>query len=408
MKILMINTEFNKGGAAQMARTLFQSLNKGNEFECYFAYGRGRKVDNEKNYKFTYLPEIYFQAFLTRSTGLQGYGSWFSTRRLEKFIIREKFDLIHLHNIHGYYVNINFMNFLGKLKIPIVWTLHDSWPITGRCACSYDCEKWILGCGKCPDLSLYPKTYLDSTALMWNKKRKYFTSSWNPIIVCPSQWLADRVKKSYLRKYKILVIPNGINTELLKPRNKNIIRKKLGISSQERVILIVSSDLKNKLKGIKYFFEALNYVQLNNITVVTIGKKISFNRNNKINYKIKQLGYIRDKENISEVYNCADIFCITSLDDNFPTTVLEAMACGVPVVGFKVGGIPEQVTVGCGILVKAKDSKLLGEEINKLLNDDEMRRKYGLNCRKWILQNYTIEKFRDRYIEIYKKILEED
>ena len=104
MKILMVNTEFNRGGAAQIARTLFQSVNQKSEFEGYFAYGRGEKADDERTIKFTYLPEVYFQGLLTRCFGLQGYGSWFSTKKLEKFIIKEKFDLIHLHNFHGYYL----------------------------------------------------------------------------------------------------------------------------------------------------------------------------------------------------------------------------------------------------------------------------------------------------------------
>lgn len=104
MKILMINTEFNRGGAAQIARTLFQSLNQKNGLKCYFAYGRREKADDERTIKFAYLPEIYFQELLTRCFGLQGYGSWYSTRAVERFIIKERFDLIHLHNIHGYYL----------------------------------------------------------------------------------------------------------------------------------------------------------------------------------------------------------------------------------------------------------------------------------------------------------------
>jgi hypothetical protein len=104
MKILMINTEFNRGGAAQIARTLFQSLNQKNGLECYFAYGRGERADDERIIKFAYLPEVYFQGLLTRCFGLQGYGSWFSTRALEKFIIKEKFDLIHLYNFYGYHL----------------------------------------------------------------------------------------------------------------------------------------------------------------------------------------------------------------------------------------------------------------------------------------------------------------
>jgi glycosyltransferase involved in cell wall biosynthesis len=404
MKILMINTEFNRSGAAQIAQTLYHILNKNNNIVCYFAYGRGGKANYANTYKFAYQSEVYFQALLTRISGLQGYGSWFSTKRLEKFIIKEKFDLIHLHNLHGYYLNLSFINFLGKLEIPIIWTLHDGWPMTGRCSYLFNCEGWKTGCKKCPDLNRYPKTFNDSSALMWEKKRDYFSLAWNPVIVCPSQWLADRVKESYLKKYDVVVIPNAVDTEIFKSKNKDFIRKKYGIPLEKKIILFVAANLKDERKGVKYFLKSLKHVKLENLMIITVGWEIEFNRFIESgNYKIIQLGYIQDKEEISDIYNIADVFCTSSLDDNFPTTVLEALACGVPVVGFSVGGIPEQVTEDCGIMVKPKDSKSLGEAINKLLNDDEMRKRFGLNCRKRVLQNYTVEKFRDKYIEIYKK-----
>jgi len=404
VKVLIINTEFYKGGAAQIAKTLFRSLNKDAGLECYFAYGRGEKIDDYKVFRFACQLEVYFHAFLTRITGLQGYGSWFSTKLLEKFIIKKKFDLINLHNIHGYYLNINFVNFLSKLKIPIVWTLHDNWPMTGRCACSYDCEKWKWGCGNCPDLSLYPKTYLDSTALIWKKKRKYFASGWNPIIVCPSQWLVDKVKKSYLNKYQVVVISNAVDTEVFKPKDKDIIRKKLKIPTKKRIILFVANDLRNKLKGTKYFFEALRYIKADNWMVVTLGKKININNNVKVNFEIRQMGYIKDKDKISEVYNSADIFCICSLYDNFPTTVLESLACGIPVVGFNSGGISEQVTEDCGILVNSKETKAFGRVLEKLLIDEELRKNFSVNCRSRALQNYSIKEFRDNYKKLYRRI----
>ncbi|MCG2790982.1 MAG: glycosyltransferase family 4 protein [Actinomycetia bacterium] len=404
MKVLMINTEFNRGGAAQIARTLFQSLNQKSEFECYFAYGRGEKADDERAIKFAYLPEVYFQGLLTRCFGLQGYGSWFSTRALEKFIIREKFDLIHLHNLHGYYLNLNFIKFLGRLDIPVVWTLHDGWPITGRCAYWFDCEQWKTGCGKCLDLKRYPKTHLDSSNFMWKKKKNYFTSGWNPIIVSPSKWLADRVKESYLNKYQVKVIPNAIDIEIFKPKDKDFICKKYDIPLEKKIILFVAANLNDERKGVRYFFESLKNIKDNNYLVLTIGKKINLTEEIKIEVDVRQLGYVFDKETMSDIYSMADIFCITSLDDNFPTTVLESMACGVPVVGFSVGGIPEQVKEDCGILVDPKDTEALSRALEKLLNDDKLRKKFSENCRKRILKNYTIKKFTDNYIKVYKAL----
>lgn len=406
MKLLMINTEFYRGGAAQIARTLYQSLNKGDKIICNFAYGRGERVEDQKVFKFTFLPEIYFHAFLTRVAGIQGYGSWFSTKRLEKFILKEKFDLIHLHNFHGYYLNLDFIKFLERINIPVVWTLHEGWPMTGRCAYWFGCCQWKIGCEKCPDLKRYPKTYWDSSFFMWRKKKEYFSSNWNPIIVCPSQWLADRVKESFLNKYQVKIISNAMDIEIFKPKDRDFIRKKFGIYTKKRVVLSIAADLQDERKGIKYFLKSLKHIKSENLMIITLGKKLNFGSNIEINnIEIKQLGYIKDRNKISEVYNIADIFCISSLDDNFPTTVLEALACGVPVVGFHVGGIPEQVTEDCGIIVKPKDTEALGRALEKLLNDDELRRKFSENCRKRVLQNYTIKKFTDSYIEVYNNAL---
>ena len=402
----MINTEFNRGGAAKIARTLYQALNKKDDITCYFAYGRGKVPKENKIYKFSFLPEIYLQGFLTRSIGLEGYGNWISTERLEKYINKENFNLIHLHNIHGYYLNLDFIKFLRRLDIPVVWTLHDGWPMTGRCAYWFDCEKWKTGCKKCSDLNRYPKTFNDSSAFMWKKKKEYFNSGWNPIIVCPSQWLADRVEESYLSKYQIKVIPNAIDIEIFKPKDKDFIRKKYGVSIKKRVILSIAADLQDERKGVKYFLKSLKHIKLENLMIITLGKKLNFGSNIEINnIEIKQLGYIKDRNKISEVYNIADIFCISSLDDNFPTTVLEALACSVPIVGFRVGGIPEQVSEDCGILVNPKDTEALGRALEKLLNDDELRKKFSENCRKRVLQNYTIEKFTDNYIKVYNNAL---
>ena len=404
----MINTEFNRGGAAKIARTLYQALNKRDENICHFAYGRGKGPEEETVYKFAFLPETYFQGLLTRITGLQGYGSWFSTKRLEDYIYREEFDLIHLHNIHGYYLNLNFVNFLGRLDIPVVWTLHDGWALTGRCAYWFDCNKWKVGCENCPDLSLYPKTFIDASNFMWKKKKNYFSSGWNPVIVCPSQWLADRVKESYLKEYQIKVIPNAVDIEVFKPKNKSIFRKKYGIPVEKKVILCLATDLDDERKGVKYFFKSLKYIKVKNWMVVTVGKVINYDKIKEMDIEIKQMGYINDKDEISDVYNIADIFCISSLDDNFPTTVLEAMACGIPMVGFDVGGIPEQVAEGCGIVVQSKDIKALGKAIERLLANDGMRRNFGENCRKRVLQNYSINKFTDNYIKLYNEVLKKE
>jgi glycosyltransferase involved in cell wall biosynthesis len=404
-KILHINTVVDRGGAAQNIWGMREALNKAGEFLIYFAFGRGRKPNCNEVFRIAWKPEVYLHAFLTRITGLHGYGSYSSTRRLEKFILKEKFDLIHLHNLHGYYLNLSFVKFLERQNTPIVWTLHDGWPLTGRCAYLFECDRWQAGCGNCPSLSWYPKTYFDSSSFMWKKKREYFTSGWNPVIVCPSQWLADKVKQSYLNRFRIKVIPNSIDTDVFKPKDKTKIREKLAINRDQKVILFVATDLADEKKGARYFFRSLKWIRADNWILVTIGKKINLNGMLETTSKVKQLGYIRDKNVLSDIYNAADVFCITSLDENFPTTVLESLACGVGIVGFNVGGIAEQVTEDCGILVEPKNTMALGKALEQVITDGEIRDKFRANCRKRTLENYSIDKFRERYINLYKEFL---
>jgi glycosyltransferase involved in cell wall biosynthesis len=377
IKILHLNSSIDSGGAARIAKDLHLKLKSEPNIRSFFYYGRGDLTLINSKCISSKL-DILSQLAINRITGIQGVGSFCSKNKLIQLIYKEKFDLIHLHNLHGYYLNIGFISALKNFNIPIVWTLHDAWPITGRFAYFSECNRWKTGCGSCPNMSWYPKTYFDSSRLMWKKKKKYFTNGWNPIIVCPSLWLADKVKES-----------NAVDIEIFKRKDKIEIIKKIKIPLDKKVILFVSADLKDERKGVKYFFEALQYIKSNNWMVLTMGKKININREVKLNVGIKQLGYISDRNLISDIYNIADVFCITSLDENFPITVLEAMSCGIPVTGFQVGEIPEQVSSDCGILVPTKSTDLLAKNIDILFKSEKLRKEMSINCRKRIIEKYS-------------------
>ena len=404
MNILQINTSYSKGGAAQIARTIYKNIRKKSNFSSYFAYGRGDNENFNIN-KFTYKSEIYLHALITRFTGYEGIGTYFSTKKLIKYIENNNINLIHLHNIHGYYLNLNFIKYLIKNKFPVVWTLHDTWSFTGSCAYYFDCKKWKSGCGNCPNLETYPKNYIDQSKKMWMKKQKLFSLGWRPIVITPSEWLANEAKKSFLKDHKIEVINNGINTNTFKPRDNNIIRKKLNIPLQKKVILFVAADLGDERKGAKYFFEALNYLESDNFLVVTIGKKYEKKFNN-IGIEIKQLGYIYDREKLSEVYSMSDVFCITSLDEVFGLTVTESLSSGTPVVAFDVGGIPEQVKDGCGFTVKTKNTNELAHKIKLLLEDEKLNKEMSQKAREKAVNNYSVVKMVDQYTKVYNKLLE--
>jgi len=336
-------------------------------------------------------------------TGIQGYGTWISTKRLVRLIQEWNPHLIHFHNIHGYYLDISIAKAVGKMGIPVVWTLHDAWPLTGRCAYFFECGRWRNGCGGCPDLRRYPRTYLDTSALMWRRKRRLLGGVWQPVIVTPSQWLADLVREACGERCRVEVIPNGIDTQLFRPRDRAAAREKLGLPVDGKVILFVAADLGDERKGARYFYESLQYLRMPGWLAVTVGKKVEPPRLAR-GSAVRQLGYMRGGEAIADAYAAADLFCITSLDDNFPSTVLESIACGTPVVGFSVGGIPEQVTASCCRLVTPRDARALGEAMTALLTDDRLRETMGRNCRERAVAHYDQRQCVERYIALYREL----
>ena len=405
MRILIVNTVYERGGAAGIAQTLHRGLSCLDGWESLFAYGRGPEAKEPETVRFALQPEVYLHVVLTRLTGLQGYGTWLSTKRLIRLIQEWKPDVIHFHNIHGYYLNLSIAKAVDKLGIPVVWTLHDAWPLSGRCAHFLDCERWKTGCGECPYPREYPKTYFDSSAWMWPRKRKLLGEVWKPVIVTPSRWLANLVAEVCSRRLRIEVIPSGIDTNLFRPVNRLQARKELGLPENRKIVLFAAAKPSVRLKGIMYFFEALKYVQANTWMALAVGGAVDFSKWVPQGVEVRQLGYVKRAEDMAKVYSAADLYCITSLADNFPTTVLESMACGTPVVGSAVGGIPEQVTEECGRLVALGNAKALGRAITDLLIDDAKRKKMAENCRERAEREYNLQLFIKRHLALYRELI---
>jgi glycosyltransferase involved in cell wall biosynthesis len=182
------------------------------------------------------------------------------------------------------------------------------------------------------------------------------------------------------------------------------LRAKLGLPQDKKILLFVAADLRQERKGLRFFFDALRFVDMHDWMVVTAGKKVKIPPTLRNFVPVKQLGYVSRSEAMADVYGAADLFCITSLEDNFPTVVLESMSCGTPVVGFSVGGIPEQVTEGSGQLVPLGDVRALGQAITALLRDDELRRRMGRSCREKAEREYSLERFLERYLALYHEL----
>lgn len=408
MKILLINSHYNVGGAARIAGYIHEQLaQKGHEVKT--VYGRGDESQDPNIIKVESNVAAYHDALMTRLTGKVGHYNKGASRKIAGLIKEWKPDIIHIHNLHGYTFNIPMlMETIKDAGIPVVWTLHDCFSFTGKCGYHFDCDKWKGGCGDCQYLKEYPKVYRDRTETLWKEKKELVTSIPQMTIVSPSEWLANEASTSYLGKYECITIRNGIDTDnIFYPRDKEKAREKYGFDVNDKIVLGIAIGFADPRKGAKYIIELAKELKDNEETKVVL---VGWEREN--DHLIKDLNNVvtvpatKDAHTLAEYYSLADVFVIPSMAENYATTVVEALACGTPVVGFCAGGIPEQITDGRGICVEAGNQEALNEAVGKILNnrEDYMSSK---ELSESIRQQNNKNDMVDKYIEVYKRLLDE-
>lgn len=282
------------------------------------------------------------------TTGISGTGSVFGTRNLLREIDKISPDVIHLHNLHGWYINVPMLfDYIRKNNIKTVWTLHDCWGFTAQCAhfTMEKCYKWKTGCYSCPRYRLYPYTWVDRTRKMWALKKKWLTGLDDLTIVTPSEWLADLASQSYLSEYPIKVINNGIDLDVFKPTPSSF-REKYDLN-EKKIVLGVASGWTYR-KGLDVFIELASRLS-EDYQIVLVGT------NDKIDEllpdNIISIHRTQNQKELAEIYSAADVFVNPTREENYPTVNMEAVACGTPVVTFDTGGCAEIVGEGCGIVV---------------------------------------------------------
>jgi putative colanic acid biosynthesis glycosyltransferase len=384
MKILLIDVNYKNSSTGKLVYDL-KSLIDSSNHQAFIAYGRGKKTKDKNVFKFAYTFETYLDALLTRLTGLVGYFSFFSTLNLIKLIKRIKPDVIHIHELHAYFINIPMIvGFIKSLKIKVIWTLHSDFMFTGKCGNSLSCDKWKIECKKCPLKKDYPKSlFFDFSNFMFKHKKILLSGFENLTIVTPSDWLKNRVSFSFLKSYKIVKISNGIDTDNI--FNFNLYKEQSNGFKDipfSNFILAVAPNIMSKSKGGNYVIEIAK--SLSEFNFIMVGfDRIPLNLPKNI-YPLKRT---ENQKILARLYSMASLFLITSQMETFSLTCAESLCCGTSIVGFDVGAIKETIQDSTyGNLVSYGNYKMLVEIIknfnNNLSNKSEIsnfgRKKFNL------------------------------
>ena len=397
MKVLVINAESGFGGGpAVIANDIAKTVIKQGG-EAMVAYGR--QADPNSGVTTFYIKNgiaLYTHVLLTRLFDAHGLGSRNATKHLIRFIEEYNPDVVNLHNIHGYYLNIEILfRYLAERDIPIVWTLHDCWAFTGHCAYfdKVDCKKWESGCSACPIRSSYPKSIIDRSARNYAIKKELFTKPHRMKIVTPSKWLEAYVKSSFLSKYECITIHNGIDLKKYRPLVSNW-KSEHGLA-KKKIVLGVAAGWDER-KGLGDMFE-LSKVLGDKYAVVIVGLRPEQMKT----IPEGVIGILRTEsvEELIRIYTTADVFVNPTVSDNFPTVNLEALACGTPVVTYNTGGSGEALDAECGVIVEQRNVRQMADSVRELCLKANLEEK----CLRRIVA-FDAEKQYDKYVDVFSSM----
>lgn len=400
-KILIIGSSLNYGSPGKITENL-GLLAKSQGWEVYQAHGL--KYSNPSSLiarpVSSSLGEKIHAAYSLLFDG-HGLASTSETRRLVKWIDKLKPDVIHLHNLHGYYLNYEVLfNYLSTIYTPIIWTLHDFWPITGHCA-HFDyagCYKWKTQCEMCPQRGTYPKSlFIDRSKRNFALKKRVFTSVKNMTIVPVSKWVGGLVSESFLGKYPIIPIYNGIDTGVFKPTASNL-RERLGL--QDKFVMVGVAAPWYPLKGMNDYF-ALNEILSDDYKIIMIG--LSKEQIDQLPQGIIGIEKTNSQKELAEYYSMADCTLNLSYQETFGMTTVEGMACGTPGIVYNKTASPELVTPETGVVVNAGDVQQLVKAIITI--QDHGKDAYTEACRKRALESFNKDTQFQEYINLYDKLV---
>ncbi len=404
MRVLHINQSDTHGGAAIAGYRLHQGLLQ-QGIDSQLLVGR-KQTESEQVFQIPSVSarELKLQR-VTRRMGLNHIHQ-LSTFNLAHHPAYQAADVLNFHNIHTGYFNYLAIPKLSKTKAAVV-TLHDMWWFTGHCAYSYGCDRWIVGCGHCPDLNLYPAIRRDSTRWEWQLKNWVYQHA-NPTFIAPSRWLAQLAQQSLLKCYTIQHIPNGVDLEIFQPLDRKQCRIELNLPLDKNVLLFVSHTLKDSRKGGDVLVSALQALpeSLKKDTILLTLGEVDPTLAQTVGIETVNLGYVKEDARKAIAYSASDLFVFPTRADNLPLVLQESMACGTPMVSFDIGGVPDLVRPNLtGYLAEPGNAADLSAGIVKLLEDLELREKMQSACREIARAEYSLDLQAQRYADLYLQLL---
>ena len=415
MRVLLVNTHERAGGAAVATRRLLEALNNnGVKAKMLVA---NKETDNVNvvglphpwRHRMAFLWErlcifLHLRFSKKHLFGLDIANSGVDITSLPEF---QQADIIHLAWINQGMLSLKGIRNILKSGKPVVWTMHDLWPVSGICHLSLGCERFKSGCSHCPYL---PKDGgdRDLSYRVWQEKNRLYEAENISFVAC-SRWLADEARASSLTcDHMVTAIPNPINTSFFCKKDKALARKSLHLPLDRHLIAFIAQKVTNENKGMNYLIEACDrlvsmYPKMKQSTGIVIigGHAEEFEQ--QLSMPVYSLGYIRDEKKMAEVYRSIDVFVLPSLSENLPNTIMEAMACGVPCVGFNIGGIPEMID-HCtnGYVANYRDAGDLAKGIHWILEETAYD-KLGRQAIHKVVSHYSQQAVAAKYIEVYNQ-----
>lgn len=398
--LFQINVAANWGSHGRIAEGIGEIV-QAHGWDSYIAYGRYANPSKSHLIKVGGFYDQYLHGARSLLLDRHGLGSKDATWRLIQNIDYVQPDIIQLHNIHGYYLNYpELFDYLSNLDVPVIWTLHDAWPFTGHCAFfdSVHCDRWKSGCYDCPQKTSYPSSFLlDRSKRNYEQKRRCFSSLRNLTLVPVSDWLNGLLGESFLKDIPRVCIHNGVDMDLFQPNDMQA-----SLRPGKKIVLGVNSVWETR-KGLSDFI-ALRSMLDDQYVIVLVG----VNRKQKKHLPEGVIG-IERTDNIHDLaayYSRADVFVNPTYEDNFPTTNLEALACGTPVITYQTGGSPEAIDTTCGVVVPVGDVRAMADTIQHVCQDSKNPFSSEA-CRKRVELHFRKEDRYQEYFDLYSSLLKQ-